>query len=128
MQFPGRDGAVLARATRYFDHARRPRIRPRELLFARPDDLDRLARGLGQPRGFDGGFTAVLPAVTRSGVGDDHAHALFGNPERDGQLLAHAEGALRAGPDGQFVPVPFGQRSSRLERHVRDVGDGVRLR
>ena len=125
MKLPGRDRAVAPRAGRDLDHAAGTEIRPGELLLPRPDDLDRLAGRLRQPRRLDGRVAGVLAAVGGAGVGDLDAHALGGNAESLRQLVAHGEGALRPGPDGQLVAVPFRDRRPRLERRVRDVLDRV---
>ena len=43
------------------------------------------------------------------------------------ELIADAEGALRAGPYGQVGAVPLGYGGAGLERRVLDVLDGVFL-
>ena len=52
---------------------------------------------------------------------------VLGQPEGRGQLAAHAERPLRAGPDGQLAVLPLGHRRAGLERGMGDVGDRVRL-
>ena len=107
----------------------RAQVRPGELLLARPDDLDRLARGLREARGLDRRVAGVLAAVRGAGVGDmTRAFSL-------GMRNAAASSSRTA--NGRCVPVqtvtlspsrPFGDRGARLERRVRDVLDGVGLR
>ena len=128
VELPRDERAVLARAASDLDEAGGAQVRPGELLLARPDDLDRLAGGLGQTRRFDRRVAGVLAAVGGAGVGDEDADVLARDAEGRGELLAHGEGALRAGPDRELVAVPFGDRGARLERRVRDVLDGVGLR
>ena len=41
------------------------------------------------------------------------------------EFVAHAEGALGAGPHGELAVGPFGHGGARLERRVGDVFDGV---
>jgi hypothetical protein len=41
------------------------------------------------------------------------------------QLVLHAEGALRAGPNRQLAIVPFGHCGTRLKRRMSDVFDRV---
>ena len=65
----------------------------------------------------------MFAAVTRTGVGHDHAHAAFGDTERVGQLAAHTEWNLRSGPDGQVAVRPFGDGRARFERSMCDVRD-----
>src|SRR5581483_7697827 len=79
--FPGGERAVLADAAGNLDDSRRPQVGPHEFLVARPDELDRFARGLGEPGGFDGTAAGVLAAVAGAGVGNDHAHAVLGEAE-----------------------------------------------
>src|SRR5262249_52362141 len=98
VKIPGCDNAVFADAARHINYTSGTEIGPGELFFARPDRLDRLARGFGQARGLDRRFAGVLTAVARSGVGNDDAHAGFGNAKSGGQFASHAEGTLRACP------------------------------
>ncbi len=109
------------------DHARRSEIRPGELLLAGPDELDGPAGLAGQSRGLDGRLARVLAAVAGAGVGHDHPHAVVRHPEGRGQLAAHAERALRAGPDGQLAVLPLRHRGAGLERGVGDVRDRIGL-
>ena len=80
------------------DHRRRAELGPGEFLLARPLERDRLARGLGQPCGLDGGFAGVLAAESAAGVGHDHAHLVVGQPERARQFA-------RESRNGFCVPV-----------------------
>ncbi len=50
-----------------------------------------------------------------------------GDPKGFSQFVAHAKGTLRAGPHRQLVAVPLRDGGARLERNVRDVGNGVGL-
>ena len=109
------------------DDARRPEVGPGEFFLAGPDQLDRPAGLAGQARGLDGRFARVLAAVAGAGVGHDHPHRVVGEPERAGQLAAHAERSLRAGPHGQLAVLPLRHGGAGLERGVGDVGDRVRL-
>ncbi len=126
MKFPGGDFAVGIDSARDIDHAGGAEVRPGELLFARPDQLDRLAGRRGQTGRFDGGFPGMLSAVPGTRIGNDHAHTAFGNAESLRQLTTHAKRALRAGPHGELVARPPGDGGARLERDVSDVGYGVR--
>ena len=85
------------------DEAGRTQVGPGEFFLARPHQLDRLARGLGEARGFDGGFAGVLAAVAAAHVGLDDADLRCGKMEGLHQFVAHAEGALGAGPDGELA-------------------------
>ena len=107
------------------DDARGAEVGPGELLLARPDQRDRRPGAARQARGLDGGLAGVLAAVGRARVGHDHPHLLQRQPERLGQLAVDAEGPLGAGPDGQVIALPNGQRGARLQRRVGDVGDGI---
>ena len=126
VELPRRERAVAARAALDVDDARGPEVGPRELLLARPRHLDGLAGRLREARGLERGVARVLAAVAGAGVGHDDAHLVARDVERVGQLVAHRERALRAGPHGELVAGPLGDRRPRLERHVRDVLDGVR--
>src|ERR1039457_4567157 len=127
MELPRRERAVAARAAFDVEDARGPEVGPRKLLLARPRDLDGLAGCLREASSLDGGVARVLAAVARAGVGHDDADLISRNVERVGQLVAHCERALRAGPDGEPIAGPLGDRRARLEGHVGDVLDGVRL-
>ena len=60
--FPSRDPAIVGHRARDVDDAGRPEIRPREFLFARPDEFDGLAGGFRESRGFD---CALRPCAFR---------------------------------------------------------------
>src|SRR5262249_49408441 len=123
---PGRERAILLHAGRHIDDAGRAEIGPGELLLPRPDDLDRLARGLGEPGRLDGRLVGVFAAVTRAGVRHDDVDLFLLEAEGVGQVAPCAEGTLRPGPDGQPAVLPLGHGRAWLQRRVRDVGDGVR--
>ncbi len=127
VELPGRERPVLACAGLDLDDARGPEVGPVELLLAGPDQLDGPAGPAGQAGGLECGLARVLAAVAGPGVGHDDPHAVLGHPERRGQLAAHAERPLRAGPHGQLAVLPLGHRRAGLERGMRDVGDRVRL-
>ncbi len=91
----------------------------------RPHHLHGFAGGLGQARCFNGRFAGVLAAVSAAHVGLDHADLCSGQMKGLHQLVAHAEGPLRAGPDRELAVVPLGDRGARFQRSVRDVLDGV---
>ena len=88
-------------AALHVDDARRAEVGPGELLLARPHELHRPARGLGQPRRLHRALAGVLAAVARAGVGDDHPDLVFRHAEGLGQLAPHAERPLGARPDGE---------------------------
>src|ERR1700733_12305607 len=67
----------------------------------------------------------MLATVTGTGIGNDHAHAIFGDFESFRELALDAEGSLSSGPDRQFSIAPFGDCGARLQRSVSDVGDCV---
>src|ERR1700693_2945657 len=125
VKIPGEEFAVNGHGAFHFDDASGAKIGPGEFFFAGPNDFDRAARGARQASGFDGSVAGVLSAVRRAGVGDDHANGVFGNAEDVGEFTADAEGTLRASADGQLVAGPLGDGGARLERSMRDVGDGV---
>ena len=127
VKLPSRDGSIAAYAAAHVNHARRTKIRPRKLLFARPTDLHRPLGRARQSRRFDCCFAGVLAAISRTRIRHQDAHSIFGNSKRLGELSAHAERALRSGPHGQVVAVPLRQRGSRFEWSMRDVRHGVRL-
>ena len=49
------------------------------------------------------------------------------SPNARGELAAHAEGALRSGPDGELPVFPLRHGRAGLERRMGDVGDRVSL-
>ena len=53
--------------------------------------------------------------------------AIGGKSESRRELVAHAEGTLRPGPDRQLSVFPPGDGRSRLERRMGDVGDRISL-
>src|SRR5207302_8391651 len=124
-KFPPGTRPIRAHTAGNLDHSRRPEVRPRELLLARPDELHGPAGGPGQSRCLDCRFTGVLAAVTGAGIGYDHPNALFRDAKGLRQFAAHAEGPLRAGPDGELLVLPFGDRGPRFKRRVGDVGHRV---
>src|ERR1019366_6424393 len=71
VMLPGDEGAVVRDGGFEFHEAGGAEVGPGELLFARPDELHRLAGGLGETRGFDGSFAGLLASVTRAHVGLD---------------------------------------------------------
>src|SRR6266849_2936813 len=79
MELPVGDLTVLAHSAGDFDDPGRAEVRPGELLRAGPDELDRLARGLGEAGRFDGGLAGVLAAVSGTGIGRDHADLSLGH-------------------------------------------------
>ena len=121
VELPGDQPPVGIDRASHLDEAGGAEVGVRELLRARPYELDRPLRGPGEPRGFDRMLAAVLAAVGRARVGHDHPHAIFGDGEGGRQLGAHAEWPLRAGPDRELAVDPLGDGRARLERHVRDV-------
>src|SRR5438552_1158665 len=96
VKFPLRNRPVSPNAAGNVDHPRRTKVRPGELLFARPDELHRFARGPSEARGFNRRFACVLAAVTGTGVRDDYANAFFGDAEGLGQFAPHPERPLSA--------------------------------
>ena len=125
VEFPGGDPASAVDGGLDVDDARRSEVGEPELLATRPDQLHGFAHRPCQPRRFDGELARVLSAVGRARVRNDHPDLRLGNPEGVRELAANAEWPLRAGPDGQLAPGPFGHRRSRFERHVRDVRNAV---
>src|SRR5262245_42101366 len=81
VELPRRERAGLVHLTPYVDDAGRPEIRPREFLFARPDQLDGLLRRTGDPRRLDCRVSGVLAAVGGARVRDDHADFVSGDLE-----------------------------------------------
>src|SRR5713226_938527 len=63
VELPGRERAVLLRSSLDLNDAGWTEIRPGELFFARPNNLDRLAHSFGQTRRFDRGLAVMLAAV-----------------------------------------------------------------
>ena len=125
VELPGGQRSVAVDARGDLDDAGRTKVRPGELLLAGPHEPHRTTGGARQAGGLDGGLPGVLAAVAGAGVRHDDADVALRQPERLGELRAHAEGALRAGPDGQAPVLPASQGGARLQRRVRDVGDGV---
>ena len=125
VELPLGDGAVRRRLARHLDQPARTEVGPGHLLLARPVALHRLAQRLGDARRFQRRVAVMLAAVTRPGIGHDHARLLLGDAERLREFAAHAERPLRAGPYRELIAFPFRHRRARLQRHVRDVGDGV---
>src|SRR6478672_9316440 len=116
VELPRDERAVLRDAAANLDESRGAQVCPGELLLARPGDLDRPARDLGEARRLDRCVAGVLAAVRRTGVGYLHAHLLARDAESRGELVAHGERPLRAGPDGDPVAArrPFGALRARL--------------
>src|SRR5262249_52377715 len=125
VELPGGDRSVSSRAGGNLDDAGRAEIRPREFLFARPDDPDRPPDRLRQAGRFDRGVPGVLAAVSRPGVGDLDADPCLRYMEDLRELLPNAEWALAPGPNVQESLLPIGDGGAGLERRVRDVFDGV---
>ena len=129
VMLPGDEGAVVRDGGFEFHEAGGAEVGPGELLFAGPDELDRLAGGLGETRGLDGRFAGVFAAIARAHVGLDDADFARVNVEGGDEFVLDAEGALRAGPDREFAGrIPLGDGGAGFERSVRDVLDGVGLR
>src|SRR4029077_10255804 len=81
MKIPGRDLAIVAHTTANLDQTGGPEIRPRKLLLAGPNKLDRLPGRFRQAGSLHGGFACVLATVTRARVGNDDAHLFSGDVE-----------------------------------------------
>src|ERR1017187_3747624 len=129
VMLPGDEGAVVRDGGLELHEAGGAEVGPGELLFAGPDELDRLASGLGETGGFDGSFAGVLASVARAHVGLDDADFARVNVEGGDEFVLDAERALRAGPDRELAGrVPLGDGGAGFERSVRDVLDGVGLR
>jgi isoquinoline 1-oxidoreductase len=64
VEFPSRDRAVGADSAGDVDHAGGPKVGPGELLLARPDELDRFARCLGQ----SGGLIELTAGAAKDGT------------------------------------------------------------
>src|SRR5262249_57359108 len=111
---PRRYRAVVLHARADFDHARRTKVSPVELLFARPDEPDGLATRTREPRCFDRALAGVLASISGACVGRDHAYLLFRNMKRFGEFISHTERALRAGPNRQLAVVPLSDCGTRL--------------
>src|SRR6266850_226566 len=126
VKFPGRERAVGCEATLNLDDAGGTKVGPREFFFARPNDFHGMPGRAGQASGLQRGVTGVLSAIRGTGVRHDHANAAFGNMEYGSEVVADGKGPLRSRPNRQFPAVPFGNSSTRFERCVRDVGNGVR--
>ncbi len=127
VKLPGRQRPVASSSALDVDDAGGAKVCPGELFLARPHKLDRLAGGAGEACGLDGHLAGMLAAIAGAGVGHDHAHRAFGEPECLDQLAAHAEGPLGTSPHGQLAVFPLGDGRARLERGVGDVGDCVGL-
>ena len=123
--FPGGEEAVFFSAAGDFDDTSRAKVSPGKFFFARPDEFHRLASRAGEPSRFDCRLARMFAAVARAGVGDDHADVVFGDMESAGEIAADAKGPLRAGPDGELLVLPFGDRGPRFKRRVGDVGHRV---
>src|SRR5438552_3201024 len=67
----------------------------------------------------------VYVAFAGKVVGRGRAHPLFRDAEGRRKLATHAEGPLAAGPDGEAIALPLGERSTSFERSVGDIGHGV---
>ena len=96
VELPRREPALCVDARAHIDHADRAEVAPHELFRARVNDLDRPARGLGEPRRFDRVLAGVLAAVRGSHVRHDHAHLVFAQMKRLRDFRADAERPLRA--------------------------------
>src|SRR5690606_28347205 len=86
---------------------------------------DRPACSPSEPARLDRRLAGVLAAIAAAGVGDDYADLAIREAKCIGQLLADSERPLGAGPDGQAVAVPLGDRGAWFEWGVGDVGDRV---
>src|SRR4051794_14295408 len=126
VKLPVRDGSVGRHFPSDVDDSAGAQVRPSHLLFAGPIALHRLAHRLGESRRFECRVAGVLAAIPRSRVRHDYSHLILGNLKLDGKLASDPEGTLRPGPDGELAVAPFGDRSPRLQWHMRNVGDVVR--
>src|SRR6266404_539216 len=127
MKFPSSEPSLSGNSAFDFDHSRGAEIGPSEFFFAGPDNFDRTICSARQAGGFESRVGGVLSAVGRSGIRNDDADAIFGNVQRRRQFFLHAEGTLRASPDGELVVFPFGDGGAWFEWSVSNVGDGVSL-
>ena len=75
---PGGEGAVALSGCANLDDAGGAEVGPGKLLAAGPHQLDRLAGGLGQARGFHGGFAGVLAAIAAAHIGLDDVNLVGG--------------------------------------------------
>ena len=123
---PRGDRTQLVQTRLGIDHSGGAKLGPGELLGAGPDELDRLACPLRQACRLDGALARVLAAEPATEVGNDHADLVVEQPEGANQFRLDPERNLRAGPGGQLAAKPLGDRRSRLQRRVLDVGDLIR--
>src|ERR1043166_7106641 len=126
VELPRGDRSIRRGVSADLDQPARPKVPPRHLVLARPVALPRLADAFGDPRRLARRIALVLPAVAGTGVRHDHVHVLLRHAEFARQIAAHAEWTLRAGPHCELVAFPLRHGRARLERHVRDVGHGIR--
>src|SRR3984893_2021659 len=126
VKFPRRERAVGGDAALHFDDSGGAKIGPGEFFFARPDDFYGMTSRAGQASGLQRGVAGVLSAIRGTSVRHDHAHAAFGNMENGSEVVADGKGPLCSRPNRQFPAGPFGNSSTRFERSVRDISNGVR--
>src|SRR6266851_4056910 len=125
VKFPCSERAVGSEATLHLDDAGGTKIGPGEFFFARPNDFHGMTSRAGQASGFQRGVAGVLSAIRGTGVRHNHANAAFGNMEYSSEVVADSKGPLRSRPNRQFPAGPFGNSSTRFERGVRDISNGV---
>ena len=69
----------------------------------------------------------MFAAIGGSRIRNDDPDLLGRNAKGLRQFIAHRERTLRSRPHRKLSLLPFRQRSSRLERDMGDVGDGIGL-
>ena len=120
-EVPG-DDLLPADARPRLERRRGPKVGPGKLFRPSPAERNRLAGRPGQSRSLDGDFARVLAPESPARVGNDYARLVGSEAERLSQLLANTERPLRAGPDSKAVFIPLGDRRTRLQRRVLDIG------
>src|ERR1700731_2852786 len=94
VKIPGDEFAFGSDSAFDLDNAGRAEVSPSEFFLASPNNLDGTAGSAGETGSLDSGVAGVLAAVGGARVGDDDAHACFGNAESASEFAANSKGTL----------------------------------
>ncbi len=109
------------------DAHRRSERRPRELILARPGDLHGLSfRAAREHRRVEGRIVLRVVAVASGALDVLDDDALGRDAEREREIGALVEDALRVRPDVQALALPARDGARRRDRGVREIRPRVR--
>src|SRR5215467_10870049 len=92
VKLPGGDQAVWGCSARDIYNAGWPKVGPGELLFAGPNNSYRMLGCARQTGGLDRGFARMLAAISRAGVGHQHANLFFRHAKSFCEFRPHSKG------------------------------------